>query len=195
MSDLRFEYRIQGLERVLRLGGRFEQAYQEAGREQMIQATAVLSRAIVLKFQKPASRLPPAINTGLLRNSVAWRIPRIEGRTIEGGVGTHVAYALPVEFGSRPHWPPLAPIELWVKRKLRPQVLAVSIRTRRPSRTLRGEAAQAAIRRTAFLVARKIARRGTQPRRVFTLGLEEARPKMTEIFDRLPVAIVRKLRE
>lgn len=139
----------------------------------MVQATAVLARAVVLRFDKPAAGLPQAVNTGLLKNSVAWRLPKMEARSIEGGVSTNVAYALPVEFGSKPHWPPLAPIEFWVKRKLRLPA--------------------AQIKRVAFLVARKIARRGTAPRRIFTLGLEDAKPRMREIFSRFPEAIVKRM--
>ena len=139
----------------------------------MVEATAALARAVVLRFDRPASGLAPAVNTGQLRNSVAWRMPTMTGRTIEGGVGTNVAYALPVEFGSRPHWPPLEPIQLWVQRKLR--------------------VAPARVKSVAFLVARKIARRGTQARQIFTLGLEDAKPQMIEIFSRLPKLIVQKM--
>ena len=139
----------------------------------MIQSTALLARAVVLRFDKAAGGLPPAINTGLLRNSVAWRVPTVEGHTIEGGVGTNVAYALPIEFGSRPHWPPLEPIQLWVQRKLR--------------------VAPARVKSVAFLVARKIARRGTQARQIFALGLEDAKPQMIEIFSRLPKLILQKM--
>jgi hypothetical protein len=173
MAEIRFEFQIQGLEQLKTQPARFEKAYQEAGKEAVVQATAVLARAIVLRFERPAAGLPPAINTGLLRNSVAWRIPRVDGRTIEGSVGTNIAYALPTEFGSRPHWPPLAPIEFWVKRKLRV-----------PAKQVRG---------VAFLVARKIARRGTEPRRIFTLGLEDATPRMREIFSRFPELIVKRM--
>lgn len=98
----------------------------------------------------------------------------MEGRTIEGGVGTNVAYALPIEFGARPHWPPLAPIEFWVRRKLRV-----------PAKEVRG---------VAFLVARKIAKRGTAPRQIFTLGLDDAKPRIVEIFSRLPKLILEKMR-
>ena len=175
MSDLRFEFEVRGLEKLRQAGSRFDQAFQEAGRETMARASADLQNRTVQRFQHPARNLPPAINTGLLRGSVAPRTPRVEGRTIEGGIATNVSYALPVEAGSRPHWPPRAPIEFWVRRKLRvpgPQVKGV-----------------------AFLVARKIARRGTQARRIFALGLEDARPRMTEIFRRLPGLIVRRMAE
>ena len=173
MAEIRFEFQIKGLEQLKAQPARFEKAYQEAGKEAMAQATAVLARAIVLRFERPAAGLPPAINTGLLRNSVAWRIPRVDSRTIEGGVGTNIAYALPMEFGSRPHWPPRAAIEFWVKRKLRvPAQQAGAV---------------------AFLIARKIARRGTAPRRIFALGLEDAKPRMAEIFSRLPKLILEKM--
>ncbi len=171
--DLNFEYRIEGLEKFKAQPTRFERAYQEAGKEVMVQATAVLARAIVLRFDRPAGGLPPAVNTGQLRNSVAWRMPTVQGRTIEGGVGTNVAYALPIEFGTRPHWPPLEPIRFWVERKLR--------------------VAPAQVKSVAFLVARKIARRGTQARQIFALGLEDAKPQMIEIFSRLPKLILQKM--
>ena len=173
MAEIRFEFQIKGLEQLKAQPARFEKAYREAGREAMIQATALLARASVLRFERPAAGLPPAVNTALLRNSVAWRVPTVEGHTIEGGVGTNVAYALPIEFGSRPHWPPREAIEFWVKRKLRVQ----------PERT----------KAVAFLVARKIARRGTAPRRIFMLGLEDAKPRMAEIFSRLPRLILERM--
>ncbi|MBI4227713.1 MAG: hypothetical protein HY600_05545 [Candidatus Omnitrophica bacterium] len=164
---------MAGLERLKARPERFEQAYQEAGRQTMAQAATLLARAVVLRFDKPAGGLPPAINTGLLRSSVAWRAPRIEGRTIEGGVGTNVAYALPIEGGSRPHWPPRAPLEFWVRRRLRV-----------PASQARG---------VAFLIARKIARRGTRARRIFALGLEDAKPRMAALFARLPRLILERM--
>ena len=36
---------------------------------------------------------------------------------IEAGVATPVAYALYVERGTRPHWPPIEPLKLWALRK------------------------------------------------------------------------------
>jgi len=173
--DLNFEFRVEGLEKLKSQPTRFERAYAQVGRQVMIKASAALARSVALRFNKPAGGLSPAIDTGLLRNSVAWRVPTMEGRTIQGGVGTNVAYALPVELGSRPHWPPLAPIELWVRRKLRI-----------PDRRAKA---------VAFLVARKIARRGTAPRKIFALGLEDAKPAMAEIFSQLPRLILANMEQ
>lgn len=64
-------------------------------------------------IQGDARRLCP-VNTGLLRSSI----------TVEGNfsglyvkIGTNLSYAAPVEFGSRPHTPPFAPIRDWAEKK------------------------------------------------------------------------------
>lgn len=55
------------------------------------------------------------VNTGLLRSSVKWRISD-NGKTAE--VYSNKKYAAPVEFGSRPHFPPIAPLSDWSRKKL-----------------------------------------------------------------------------
>ena len=72
---------------------------------------------------------------GHLRNSITIdRLKRFVRR-----VGSGLPYAKPVEFGSRPHWPPLASLQPWARRHGFP-----------------------AGRQGAFLVARAIARHGTK---------------------------------
>lgn len=63
-----------------------------------------------------------------------------------GIVGSSQPSALFIELGTRPHMPPIAAIEPWVKA-----VLGI----RKPKE----------VKRVAFLVARKIAREGTAPQR------------------------------
>lgn len=60
-----------------------------------------------------------------------------------GVVATALPYAVPVEVGTRPHFPPLQPIEDWVAAKL-------------------GIDNDAERRSVAFLIARKISREGTK---------------------------------
>lgn len=62
-------------------------------------------------------------------------------------------YAAHVEFGTRPHFPPLKPIKRWAKRKL-------------------GNGG------AAFPVARKIAREGTKPKPFLFPAYEEERPRI-----------------
>ena len=88
------------------------------------------------------TRTPVGV-TGLLRASIATRVSRGEDAVtlVRGEVftGAQAPYAQYVEEGTRPHWPPRAPIELWAARVL-------------------GDA------RLWFVVARAISRRGTAAR-------------------------------
>jgi hypothetical protein len=79
---------------------------------------------------------------GDLSKSIESEVDRTLAR-VELVVDATARHADPVHEGSRPHWPPRAPIEVWVRKKL-----AV---------TETGE-----VKRVAFLVARKISRRGTK---------------------------------
>jgi hypothetical protein len=93
------------------------------------------------------------VDQGILRASAYGRVvdqwPRVQGV-----LGSPLAYAEPVERGSRPHWPPRAPIVAWVQRTF----------------GLSGKEAM----RVGFLVARKISRQGTPPHRMYERGLRLA---------------------
>jgi hypothetical protein len=81
----------------------------------------------------------PAIDTGRLRSSI-----RIENYTTGGyaaKVGTDVNYAQSIEYGQRPHFPPLDPLRAWCRRHGIPD-------------------------RLVFVIARKIAKTG-QPAKPF----------------------------
>lgn len=90
-----------------------------------------------------------AINTGTLRNS--WHIEKATQASMTARVGTRLVphYAPDIEYDTRPHRPPIAPLKLWAKRKLH------------------NEAA-------AYPIARKIARRGTTGRHIFVKGINDA---------------------
>lgn len=60
----------------------------------------------------------PTSGAGTLRDSIGALPVTFASDTISGGVGTAVAYALPVETGSKPHMPPIEPLKDWVRRKL-----------------------------------------------------------------------------
>lgn len=92
----------------------------------------------------------PAVDTGELRNSV-------NVTPIEDGAIVHVdaPHAAVMEYGSRPHTPPLQPLLEWAQRK-----------------GLDAGAARA--------VQRKIATEGTAPRHYFTKAVERAKPLIRE---------------
>ena len=95
------------------------------------------------------------VDTGRLRASITHKV-----EPFRAVVGTNVAYAPHVEFGTKPHWPPLAALQPWARRHGFP-----------------------AGRQGAFLVARAIARRGTRARRMFQKGVEESRGQIMAMWN------------
>lgn len=93
------------------------------------------------------------VDTGVTRASIT---PSVESRGNEtvGVVGSNLMSALVMEVGARPHWPPLAALEVWARRH----------------------------GTTAFLVARAIARRGIKPRRYLRKALDDNTARIIGIF-------------
>lgn len=110
-----------------------------------------------------AQRTP--VDQGTLRASEYGRVVDL-WPIVEGHLGSPLAYAEPVEYGAKPHWPPPGPIQGWVHRKL-------------------GLSGKEMVR-VAFLVARAISRRGTRGHFMFQAGLQKAR----EVGPRLVAAAV-----
>src|SRR5512135_1298247 len=92
--------------------------------EAMRDSTLVVTRS---------ARQNAPVDIGRLRASIVPEV-RQRDRIVVGIVGSNVVYAPYQEFGTRPHWPPLAALEVWARRH----------------------------GLTAFLVARAISRRGTK---------------------------------
>jgi hypothetical protein len=106
------------------------------------EAALVLQRAVVeqITFQRLVDR-------GLLRNSVQVT-PTATGAT----VAVTAPHAAPLEYGTRPHFPPVAPLEEWARRHGMPGA--------------------------GFAIARKISIEGTPPERYFAKALSKAIPRM-----------------
>lgn len=85
------------------------------------------------------------VDTGRLRASITTQV-----EPLRATVGTNVKYSSFVEFGTRPHFPPLSAMQPWARRHGFPT----------------GKAG-------AFLVALAIARHGTRPRYMFKYALED----------------------
>lgn len=64
-------------------------------------------------FLQGQARKHAPVDTGRLRNSIGTESLNSRLRS----VGTNLDYAEPVEFGSRPHYPPLNALWGWAKRK------------------------------------------------------------------------------
>jgi HK97 gp10 family phage protein len=123
-------------------------------------------------IERDAKQAAP-VDTGRLRSSIS--TVEMIGATTAGAygmtsssaneftvtVGPNVEYGPYVEFGTRPHWPPIAAILEWVKRK----GLGAMRTSKKTGKTYRGRgvAVDAAQKSIAFLIARAISRRGTRP--------------------------------
>jgi HK97 gp10 family phage protein len=145
-----------------------ERELQKAIEDLMYQAKQATSDAVsehALNIQSQAKRNIsdwPAVDTGRLRASI-----KVESYSdgLARRVGSDVNYAPFVEFGTRPHFPPLEPIREWCRRHSIPE-------------------------EAAYAIALKISRTG-QPARPFLFpAYEQERPK----FEAVIMAAWRKIK-
>jgi hypothetical protein len=106
------------------------------------------------------------VDTGILRGSYKWEFEPGSNR-LTGVVYSDSKYAPYVEFGTRPHWPPIAPLEDWARRHGMPPgsgfliARAISIRGTRPQPHL-FPAAEAERRNFVSAVSRQLIRVATE---------------------------------
>lgn len=119
--------------------------------------------AATLYLQGEIQERTPAAH-GTLRGSWTNDVERA-GENVIGVVGTPLAYATPVDLGTRPHFPPVEALMDWVKVKFGvPDSEARSI---------------------AFLIARKIAAKGTQGAGMLEAAIAAAEPQLDRQFSDL----------
>jgi len=127
--------------------------------------TRRLLEAELLYQRETVERTPAGVGGGGgLRGSIQAGEPALQGQRLEGAVGTPLAYAAPVEFGSRPHMPPIAPLVPWVVERL----------------GLTGDEAEEVARRIAW----KIKARGTEGAHMFEGAMDATGDQITAILAR-----------
>lgn len=101
------------------------------------------------------ARANAPVDTGALRNSLTAeaRTAGADGGAVEGVVGSSLAYAPAVEYGSPPHDVPLAALEGWAERH----------------------------GANVYVVARAIARRGTRARGFLSRAIDASRGHIEQI--------------
>lgn len=133
----------------------------QAGLRAAAQATPVEMRAAMTEATmvlegEARSLAGPSRDTGRLQGSISSKITG-SGTSLTGSVGPSARYGLWVETGTRPHWPPRAPLEGWARRHGIP----------------------------VFLVQRAIARRGTRAQPFIGPALDRTRGRIEAIFSRI----------
>ena len=131
---------------------------------------ARLNEALLL-LEAAVKRLTPEGAGPIHLRDTIFSQTELRGEAFSGSVGTPALYGEPLEYGTSPHFPPIAPIRFWVEK-----VLGLS-----------GKEAQSA----AFCIARAISRRGTKGRHMFEQGFAQNEAQVIGILERIPEDIVK----
>lgn len=135
--------------------------------------TAAMLEAELLLQREVKELTPVGVGGGGLRGSITALNPRAVGDSVIGVVGSPLNYAEPVEVGTRPHFPPLEPLEDWVRQKL--------------------DVAEEEVPGVALAIARKIAARGTVAVGMFHRAFAANRAQVARMFQAATRRIVVRL--
>jgi hypothetical protein len=136
---------------TLRGAGPLSAALANAPRIVSDAGRAAMGRSVLLVEADARRRV--VHDTRALMGSISSRVEQ-RGRSLIGRVGPSVRYGAYVELGTRPHWPPAAPLRGWARRH------GVSV----------------------YVVQRAIARRGTRRRPFLVPALERNAARIVGLF-------------
>lgn len=131
----------------------------------------------MLSDKEEAGGLPlgaGGLNGAGLTNSIHTRVESKGGEVI-GLVETSSPHASFVEFGTRPHFVPIQPLEDWALAKLP------------------GVDSEEEARSAAFAISRKIAKHGTKPKPVWRTTFQKAQPRIRQFYQDAVARIVEQL--
>ncbi len=129
-----------------------------------------MTEADMLLLHEISDRTPKA--TGMLRGSEGSQ-EQVSDQGVLGVVSASINYAVPVELGTRPHFPPIQSLVDWVVAK--------------------GIASEKDARGIAYAIAHTIAKRGTIGTHMFERGLEQNRDQVIGMFEAGVARIVQRL--
>lgn len=163
MFEVKLKIDISDLERLTK-------KYPEASREARV---AKIWEALLLLEREVIKETPRGAGPIHLGDSIHAKQPQISGQKVWGIMGTPLGHGEPVESGTKPHFPPVGPIQHWVERKLK----------------IEGKEAAT----VAFLIARAISRRGTKGAHMFEKGFEASEARVIRILEEIPEEIIRRI--
>jgi len=138
------------------LAKQFAQFLQTAPEVAEKEISIGIRELLLLLKREVKERTPVGVGGGSgLRGSIS---SQHRGTDLYGRVFSPLAYALPVELGAKPHFPPIQPLQDWVESKL-------------------GVPASES-KSVAFLIARKISKTGTKGVHMFENAFNATTPQM-----------------
>ncbi|MBP8980848.1 MAG: hypothetical protein KBG09_06350 [Syntrophobacterales bacterium] len=161
--ELKIAADLSGAEKLM-------QRFPEAARAVQISR---ITEALLLAEGAIKEKTPVGAGPTHLRDTIFHKVQGY-GTPIWGLVSTPAKYGEPVELGTRPHFPPVAPIQHWVEKKL----------------GYSGKEAKS----IAYLIARSIWRRGTKGQKMFSRSFRDLESRIVGILNRIPDDIVAKLK-
>jgi len=159
--ELRASVDIQGIESLA-------QKWPEATRKATI---ARITETVLFLEAEIKKATPMGAGPVNLRDTIFHKVDM--GEPAWGMVATPAKYGEAVELGTRPHFPPVAPLQYWVEKQM----------------GLTGKEA----RSVAYLIARAISKRGTKPRKMFTDTMEKQHATVIGILNRIGPDIVKQV--
>jgi hypothetical protein len=135
---------------------------------------AKVSEALMLLEAAVKKATPYGAGPIHLRDSETSAV-KVRGSKVVGVTGTPLEHGEPVESGTKPHFPPLGPIQFWVERKL-------------------GIYDEKQAKSVAFLVARAISKRGTKGAQMFKNTMKDNEAKVLAILNEIPREIIRRVK-
>ena len=130
--------------------------------DSITQAMADELQAIGVWLEGEVKRRTP-VDTGALRNSMFSEL-RVNGKSLEEMISSPLVYGPPVEYGSKPHFPPSAALKGWARRKLGDE-------------------------NAAYAVAKAIAKRGTEPHDMFTEAFDANQNALADKLERAGIKV------
>ena len=165
MAGATINLEIQGGLEITRIFGRAPEIIDDEMIPTMWEAELLLEREI--------KEGTPIGVSGNSRASISAREPKRLADNIIGEVGSPLKHILAVELGTKPHYPPIRPLEDWVRAKL-------------------GLGDNEA-RHVAFLVQRKIGRKGTDGAFMFKRGFEANEAQIQRMFEAAHRRVIQRM--
>lgn len=129
-------------------------------------------------------------NTGLTRGALFSTVRGVAFGRGEAIVSLPVEHAEALEFGSVPHWAPIAPLLLWATQRFRDKGGSVRVIVKKVQKDRGLRTQNSAVRRFAYAVQANIAKRGTRAYHMFakskaSLELVLLGPRWKDTVDRI----------